>query len=195
MALNLSGTTGIVTANIATLQVTTGRLADDAVTPEKLSQPMTLATAQVTTSGTTIDFTSIPSWAKRITVMFNSVSNSGTSSFLIRLGTSAGVENSSYKSQTSISNTSSATQNSTTGFIIYNLEAAAQISGAMTLTHMGGNLWASAGTYAWLAASTASTIMSGGSKLLTGGVLNQIQLTTVSATAFDLGSVNILYEG
>jgi len=36
MALNLSGTTGIVTANIATLQVTTGRLANDAVTTGKI---------------------------------------------------------------------------------------------------------------------------------------------------------------
>ena len=36
MALSLSGTTGIVTANIATLQVTTGRLANDAVTTAKI---------------------------------------------------------------------------------------------------------------------------------------------------------------
>ncbi len=32
------------------------------------------ATAQASTSGTSIDFTGIPSWVKRITVMFNEVS-------------------------------------------------------------------------------------------------------------------------
>jgi hypothetical protein len=50
--------------------VTTGKVADAAITPAKLSQPYTLATAQASTSGTSIDFTGIPSWAKRITVMF-----------------------------------------------------------------------------------------------------------------------------
>ena len=36
-------------------------------------------TAQNTTSGTSIDFTGIPVGAKRITIMFNGVSTSGTS--------------------------------------------------------------------------------------------------------------------
>jgi hypothetical protein len=41
MALSLSGTTGIVTGNIAALQVTTATIADGAVTPAKLSNPYT----------------------------------------------------------------------------------------------------------------------------------------------------------
>lgn len=45
-------------------------------------------TAQNTTSGTSIDFTGIPAGVKRITVMFNGVGSSGTSAFLIQLGTS-----------------------------------------------------------------------------------------------------------
>jgi hypothetical protein len=36
-------------------------------------------TAVASTSGTSIDFTSIPSWVKRITVMFDSVSTNGSS--------------------------------------------------------------------------------------------------------------------
>ena len=36
--------------------------ADGSITPAKLSQPLTLATAVATTSGTAVDFTSIPSW-------------------------------------------------------------------------------------------------------------------------------------
>ncbi len=37
------------------------------------------ATAQNSTSGTSIDFTGIPGWTKKITVMLNAVSQSGTS--------------------------------------------------------------------------------------------------------------------
>ena len=43
-------------------------------------------TAVASTSGTSVDFTSIPSWVKRITVMFNGVSTSGTSNPLVQLG-------------------------------------------------------------------------------------------------------------
>ena len=42
----------------------------------------TLMTAQNTTSGTSIDFTGIPSWVKRITVMFQGVSTTGSSQVL-----------------------------------------------------------------------------------------------------------------
>ena len=38
---------------------------------------VTSGTAVASTSGTAIDFTSIPSWVKRITVMFSGVSTSG----------------------------------------------------------------------------------------------------------------------
>jgi len=40
---------------------------------------LTSGTAVASTSGTSIDFTSIPSWVKRITVMFNGMSTNGTS--------------------------------------------------------------------------------------------------------------------
>ena len=43
-------------------------------------------TAVASTSGTSIDFTGIPSWVKRITVMFNGVSTSGTSFKQIQIG-------------------------------------------------------------------------------------------------------------
>jgi hypothetical protein len=47
---------------------------------------ITSATAQASTSGTSINFTDIPSWVKRITVMFNGVSTSGTSIRQAQLG-------------------------------------------------------------------------------------------------------------
>ena len=60
-------------------KVVTAMILDANVTPAKLSQPYTLATAQASTSGTSIDFTGLPSWAKRITVIFSGLSTNGTS--------------------------------------------------------------------------------------------------------------------
>jgi hypothetical protein len=57
-----------------------------------MSSALVAGTAVATTSGTSIDFTSIPSWVKRITVMFNAVSTNSTSLPQIQLGTSSGIE-------------------------------------------------------------------------------------------------------
>ena len=53
-------------------------------------------TAVASTSGTSIDFTGIPSWVKRITVMFSGVSTNGSSALQVQLGTSGGVQTTSY---------------------------------------------------------------------------------------------------
>jgi hypothetical protein len=45
----------------------------------------TLGTSVASTSGTSIDFTGLPSWVKRVIVMFSGVSGSGTSHLLIQL--------------------------------------------------------------------------------------------------------------
>jgi hypothetical protein len=57
---------------------------------------ITSGTAVASTSGVSIDFTSIPSWVKRITVMFSGVSTNGTSPLQVQLGTSGGVDATSY---------------------------------------------------------------------------------------------------
>jgi len=49
-------------------------------------QPLILATQQ-TASGSTVDFTGIPSWVKKVTVMLNGVSASSIGDFYLRLGT------------------------------------------------------------------------------------------------------------
>ena len=81
---------------------------------------LTLGTAQNTTSGTAIDFTGIPSWVKRITVMFNRMSLSGTDHFLVQIG-SGSVTTSGYSSHCSYlaSNTSANSTSSTSGFIVW----------------------------------------------------------------------------
>jgi hypothetical protein len=173
--------------------VATAGIANAAVTPTKLSQPLTLATAQATTSGTSIDFTGIPSWVKRITVMFSGVSTNGTSQWLVQLGDSEGVENTDYVSSVS---TGTTVANSTSGFVVLRGVAAATTNhGLVTicLVSSANNTWAASGVLGW--SNDSQTAVSGGSKSLS-ATLDRVRLTTVNGTdTFDAGSVNIMYEG
>jgi hypothetical protein len=152
----------------------------------------TLATAVASTSGTSIDFTSIPSWVKKITVMYSGISTSGTTDWGIRLGTSSGIESTGYLGATS--NSSPSTINATTlAQVVYSLSAASVSHGSLTITSMGSNLWAISGSSG--RSNTTNTDTCGYSKT-TSGTLDRIRITTVNGTdTFDAGSVNILYEG
>lgn len=153
-------------------------------------------TAVASTSATSIDFTSIPSWVKRITVMFGAVSTSATSNIQVRIGSGSIDTASTYAGASSWVggvNNAGAVQD-TTGFIVVgNVIAASTYNGALTFTTIGSNTWCLTGTLS----STSSTIynhVSSGSKALS-GTLDQIRITTVNGTdTFDAGSVNILYE-
>ena len=150
---------------------------------------MKLETA-VTASGTSVDFTSIPSWVKRITVMFSGVSTSGTSAMLIQLGDSGGIETTGYQSQAG-SRTSETT--SASGLVVNNVSVAASLySGNVYLNNQDGNNWVSSGV---VTASTSAPAMSAGAKTLS-DTLTQVRITAVNGTdTFDAGTINILYEG
>jgi hypothetical protein len=182
------------TSALAAGAIGTTQLASAAVTPAKLSQPLTLSTAVATTSGTSIDFTGIPSWAKRITVMMNGISGSGSSSPMIQLGDSGGIENSGYAGSIGYSGVSSGASAFSSGFLFNTGVAAHTVtSGVATLLNVSGNVWVYAISAAY--ADTAYSLSGGGSKTLS-ATLDRIRLTTVNGTdTFDAGSVNIMYEG
>jgi len=152
---------------------------------------LTQGTAVASTSGTSIDFTSIPSWVKRVTVMFNGVSTNGTSFFLVQLGDSGGIENTGYGGSGGSGTGGNA---NSAGFIVSANQAAAGIySGIATLANVSGNIWVISGT------TTGSggyvTTVFGGNKELS-ATLDRIRITTVNGTdTFDAGSINIMYEG
>ena len=148
-------------------------------------------TAVASTSGTSIDFTGIPSWVKRVTVMFSGVSTSGTSHVLIQIGAGS-VETSSYNSTTFYSATTSVnTISSTSGFILATATAADTKSGLIQIALLGSNIWIASG---WCKTSTTTSASTMGDKTLS-GTLDRIRITTVSGTdAFDAGTINILYE-
>jgi hypothetical protein len=155
----------------------------------------TLATAVASTSGTSIDFTGLPSWVKRLTVMFNSVSTSSTSGMLLQLGYQSPITNTGYLSGTSaIGNAVVGSLTTSTAGILASssLVAAQSLNGAVVFTTLGSNVWVAQGnTYS----SATATFVVAGSVTLS-GTLDRVRITTIGgADTFDAGSINILYEG
>ena len=155
----------------------------------------TLGTAVASTSGTSIDFTGLPSWVKRITVMLNGVSTSGTSIPLIQLGDSGGVENTGYSAVAGASTSAGLWGSSTAGFPVgaSSISTAANLLyGSIVFTTLGSNAWVGQGCFY---ASGGYSMSASGAKS-TSDTLDRIRITTVNGTdTFDAGSVNILYEG
>ena len=156
------------------------------VTPA--SSVITRATSQASTSGTAISFTGIPSWVKRITVMFNAVSTSGTSFVQVQIGSTT-YTTTGYVSSTS---TNGANGSSTTGFIATVNSGAADVrTGLMTITNLSGNIWVMGANIG----STYPNCSTSMGVVTLSGVLDRVQVTTVNGTdTFDAGSINILYE-
>jgi hypothetical protein len=152
--------------------------------------PIVSGTA-VTASGTAVNFTGIPSWAKRITVMFSGVSTNGTSQTQIQLGDAGGFETSGYVGTTGLN---SSFVNYSSGFTFdtaSSVSAATVRYGAMILNYVGANMWVVCGT----GGNGASGVFYfGGTKTLS-DTLTQVRITTVNGTdTFDAGTINILYE-
>lgn len=151
--------------------------------------PLVAGTAVASTSGTSIDFTSIPSWVKRVTVILSDVSTNGTSQYICQIGDSGGIENSGYTG--GAGSAASAAGNSTGYLISVNQAAAGSYSGAAVLTNLSGNLWVVSGVTCGQAYTPS---MFGGSKTLS-ATLDRVRITTVNGTdTFDAGSINIMYE-
>ena len=158
---------------------------------------LTAGTAVASTSGTSIDFTSIPSWVKRITVMFNGVSTNGSSNLIAQLG-SGSVTTTGYISYVCITGSSGTATGSqyTTGLGVDagTGSAATTRTGLATFCLLTGNTWAQSFQMGFWNGSTAYTVQGGGSIALS-GTLDRVRITTVNGTdTFDAGSINILYE-
>jgi hypothetical protein len=164
-------------------------ISGNAATATALTQPYTLATAQTTTSGTSIDFTGIPSWVKRITILFRGFSTSGNSVPCIRLGTSSGIVSTGYLGSMSGNTVRNVF---TTGFGIQSTDAQNVIHGAITITNIDSNFWVAAGT---LGASNGALTMETAGSVDLAAQMTRLRITTTNGTdTFDAGLVNIAYE-
>jgi hypothetical protein len=195
---NADGSGAIQVGGSDAITITSGlntTFAGTAAVPTGTLYPIVSGTAVASTSGTSIDFTSIPSWVKRITVIFSGVSLSGTSNFLVQIG-SGSITTTGYASSTAttVSGSTSSGATSTAGFIQAFAAAANAICGHMVITNISSNLWIASHTNGFSNVAAACSAGGGLSPTL-GGVLDRIRITTGNGTdTFDAGTINILYE-
>jgi hypothetical protein len=203
VTLNASTSTGLVqsadTSGIIELQsngttkatVSSSGLAIGQYNPS--TSLVTSGTAVASTSGTSIDFTSIPSWVKRITVMFDGVSLNGSANIFIQLGTSSGVVSTGYTSTSITLNSASgsAGASSTNAFLVFDGTASYVFEGSCVINLVSSNSYVSSHSYL---INTTNIVIGSGSISL-GGTLDRVRITTSNGTdTFDAGSINILYE-
>lgn len=155
---------------------------------------LTLGT-KVTTSGLAVDFTGIPSWAKKITVMLNGVSTNGAANWLVQLGTSGGLISTGYVNASSyILSTPASGVNTpvTSGFQIASSGAANVCTGVLGCYLMGGDIWVSTGVIGHPGVFTLHTTAS----VALGAPISRVRLTTDNGTdTFDAGSISVYVEG
>jgi hypothetical protein len=182
------GNSGATTSDVLT--VTSGGVISGATIN---GGTITLGTAinAATGSPTSIDFTSIPSWVKRITVILNEVDTAASGDILVQLGDSGGIESTSYVSTSVrvVAGGGSDGSSSTSGFVWKSVGGIN--SGMFSITNVSGNIWIQTHTGK---SGTTSTIYGGGSKTLS-DVLTQVRITLTASDTFSGGSINIMYEG
>jgi len=153
-------------------------------------------TAVTLTTQATVDFTSLPSWVKRITVMFNGVSLSGTNNPLVQLGyggTPTYVTSGYLGGAQNLSTVpSSAAEQPGNGFVIRNATAANVNIGIMNMVLLDSstNTWVA--TYSGYVSTAAITFTM--SSVALSGTLTAVRLTRSGTNTFDAGTINILYE-
>ena len=165
--------------NTMTLAAATGTLS-----------PKVLSTA-VSASGTSVDFTNIPSWVTRVTVMFQGVSLSGTDNVLVQIGSGSFTTSGYVSTSGRVKDASSAnTDQSTSGFICRVGLAAGTLSGAMTIMQFSSTAWVSNHS----AKMNTDEVVVGGGDISFAGAIDRVRITRTGTNTFDAGSVNIMYE-
>jgi len=157
-----------------------------------VSGGVTRATAVTSTSGTSIDFTSIPSGVKRITVILSGVSTNGTSNMQIQIG-SGSVSTSGYLgSYVQLATGGNSVGAMTTGFMVSLVDATAAQVGHAVITNITGNVWVCSSMFG---RTNQNVVMNSAGNISLGGVLDRVRITTVNGTdTFDAGTINIFYE-
>jgi hypothetical protein len=182
---NLSFATALTTAPVTSVNTFTGAVQSVIVS----------GTAVASTSGTSITFTGIPSWAKRVTVMFNGVGISGTSTILFQVGSGSATTTGYLGSGWSTVHTgSNQVTTATNGMIVNYGVALTRWNGqaVFSLLNATGNIWAGSG---FLSSSTNTGVAGFSTTVPLSGALDRVIITTSNGTdTFAAGSINILYE-
>ena len=193
--INASTSSGVVTS-----ADTSGALALQSNGTTKLTVDSTGAygqlvsgTAVASTSGTSITFSSIPSWVKRITVILSGVTKSAGNDLLVQLAKSGGTVTTGYVSY-GVQNTGAGgiASSATTGFNVKWQNTTAVVSGRMELDLITGTTWTQSHT---MAATTSVGMYAGGGTIALGATLTGLVITSTSTDTFSAGTINLFYEG
>ena len=179
-----SGVAGEIKAT-GNVQTTTGFFTDVNGTLHPLVNGATQ-----TGSGTATTFTGIPSWAKRVTLMLNSVQMTGGSNKQFRLGTSGGIATTGYLGFTG----GSAGSQYSSGFTYPSFAGGDVNQGHVVfcLLDPASNIWTVSGSIA--NSNNGNSWFFSGSIALP-SLLTQVQFTSTNGTeTFVGGNFNILYE-
>lgn len=145
----------------------------------------------ITASGTIPPITDIPSWVRRISVIFSAVSVSGTDDILIQLG----GETSGYTSGVAliVSGGNPGITTSTTGFIILSSAGTDALYGSyvFTLVDPITNLWSAEMRFE---RTGALRIQVGAGQKALSSILTQLQVVTSGVNTFDSGTITVRYE-
>jgi hypothetical protein len=191
-----SGNVGIGTTSPSQLLDVNGTIKGNSIIVGGQTLLMPTSSALTTLSGSSVDFTGIPSTARRVTVSFNALSTTGTNVPLIQLGDAGGIETSGYTGAVGVLVNAAASQvtNFSSGVSLSTTSTAASVyQGSVTFDLMDAttNRWAVSGT---AGRSDAFVFVSyGGSKALS-QTLTQVRLTTNSADTFDGGTATVSWE-
>jgi hypothetical protein len=190
----LQGGTGVTTSTGTGAGVhSVGPSISSAVMTTMASSVITSGTA-VSASGTAVNFTGIPSWVKRITLMFDNISTSGSASavFLIRIG-NASFTTTGYTGSFCYTGVATGGAASTVGFPMMTQNTADIHSGQATINLLSNSSFKY--TFSSTLARTDGIVCFGGSAVTLGALLDRVQVTTSNGTdIFDAGTINILYE-
>lgn len=152
-------------------------------------------TMQNSTSGTSIDFTGIPSTAKRVTVAYSGVSTSSTSPLLIQLGTSGGIVTTGYNQGGWYTTAGGGYNNTTAGFALMGTSYSAATNtfhGSYIFNLIGNNTWAGQGLF--YVTTNVYYCLCAGSVALSGPLTTIRNTTTNGTDTFDAGIINVFYE-
>ena len=158
--------------------------------PPEFGSAITPNTAWVYSSNVVeINFTDIPTSAKKIIVAISGLSTNSTGAVLLQLGYGSTYEATGYSG--AVTNQAGTGAAMTTGFRLINTAVAASTyHGIITLVNLDGNTWCETGM---IGVATGGTWESSGSKSI-GSTLTSLRLYIDGTQLFDAGTVNILCE-
>ena len=161
------------------------------VAVQGVSTNIVQASAQTVSAVTAVNFTGIPSWVRRITIMLSGLAvSSGTPNLTMRIGAGA-YDATSYNSIASRNITTTTNANTSTSAFVLNVGTAGTYYGSIVLTNVTGNIWALSSI---LADPSNSAINMAAGTHTTSAALSQLQLIMSDGTSTLTGTVNILYE-